>query len=96
MSLESTNNWVVKNYKALPWYSQPIAVLAVQVDSPLEGYMIMFDLYRGASFRTSVSYIEQVEVFEAEDQSEHHRLMIENSNYAKSQWLEKEAEELNV
>lgn len=94
--IESTNNWVVKNYRAVPWYSQPFAVLVAQTDYTLDGYRITFDLYKGLSFRTSVDYIEQVEVYEAEDQTEHERLMVENSNYAKAAWLEKKAEELDV
>lgn len=96
MSLESTDNWTVKNYRAVPWYSQPIAVLTGVTEAILDGYRIMFDLYKGNSYRTTVDYIEQVEVYEAEDQSEHERLMVENSNYAKSAWLEKKAEELDV
>lgn len=96
MALESTNNWVVKNYRATPWYSQPFAVLVAQTSYTLDGYMIVFDLYKGTSYRTTVNYIEQVDVYEAEDQSEHERLMVENSNYAKAAWLEEKAEELDV
>lgn len=58
MALESTNNWTINNYREIPYYDVPFAVLMDVQDVPESKLNRVFlDLYNGATFKTKVSYL---------------------------------------
>lgn len=58
MANESTNSWTVKNYREMPWWDIPFAVLAVQTEVPESiTNLVNLDLYSGTTLKAKVSYL---------------------------------------
>lgn len=55
--IESTNNWTIKNYREIPYYDAPFAMMD-DPDSIVESKLnkVLLDLYDGSVFKTKVSY----------------------------------------
>lgn len=71
--IESTNGWGEKNLQI------------TATDDPLQ-LKVTLDLYNGSDYRTTVEYLEPIEVV-ADDQAEFTRHKHEMKNLAKDKWL---------
>ena len=60
MALESTNGWTIKNYRSIPYYDTPFAVLSKTPEAIPESQLnaVTFDLYDGITFKCKVAYLE--------------------------------------
>lgn len=72
--IESTNGWSEKN----------LQITSVP-DDPLQ-LKVTLDMYNGSEYRTTVEYMESIEVI-ADDQTEFVRRKHEEKNIAKDKWL---------
>ena len=60
MALESTNGWSIKNYRSIPYYDTPFAVLSKTPEAIPESLLnaVSFGLYDGTTFKCKVAYLE--------------------------------------
>lgn len=58
MANESTNDWTVKNYREVPYWDIPFAVMADQTEIPESiTNLVTFDLYKGSTLKVKVKYL---------------------------------------
>lgn len=85
MAIESTNDWTIKNKISYPHYETPFAVLADPVEvEPPKLNIVKLDLYKGQTFKTSVSYLVGIDATDDEADI----AMWDAINKAKSDYLQ--------
>lgn len=84
MANESTNDWTIKNYREVPYWEIPFAVMADQTEIPDSiTNMVNLDLYSGATLKIRVSYLAPNDLTPEQSETK----MWDEVNKAKTEYL---------
>lgn len=58
MANETTNDWTIKNYREVPYFETPFAVMSEQTETPESiTNLVTLDLYKGSTLKVKVKYL---------------------------------------
>lgn len=58
MANESTNDWTIKNYREVPYWETPFAVMTDTTEIPESiTNLVTLDLYKGSTLKVKVKYL---------------------------------------